>query len=159
MKTKSFFSAARLPTAAIAAALIGASILWNGCESTEPTPADPKDNVLINIQSPRGGDVFKVGDTLTVKWTIKTETTDPIQAVDILISPDSVNWAYLRNSSFYPADPGFGTYKWKIKDTVSDVGVKYALAGSKKCHIRIEDYAYPRDVLKNRTTAAFTINP
>ncbi len=156
MKAKSIFSAAHLPTTALAAALFSAAALWNGCNQTESTPDD---GVLINIQSPKGGDVFKVGDTLTVKWTIKS-VENGIQAVDLLISPDGENWIYMKSGgSFYPADPGFGTYKWKIKDTVSSIGVKYALVNCKKCQIRIEDYSHPTDPLKNRTTPVFTINP
>ena len=121
--------------------LLAAGAVLVGCPAEEN--AGPDSNALITLTSPKGGETFKIGDTLWITWTTR-DATDPVEAVDPLISPDSgKTWINMRSSGSIPMNsPSWGRWGWQVKDTVTHVSsqTKYPLAGNAKVFVKVQQY-------------------
>jgi len=128
-----------LPSAAV---LVLASLLCLRCSEPEASdPACPSDSTQILLTSPKGGESFRIGDSLRVKWKLCNEGVTQINAVDLLISPDSgTTWCFMRVHSLPTGDPSFGNYAWLIPDSVGLQGQWYSLKNNTKCRVRVEQY-------------------
>ncbi len=152
MKKHNFHSVRRWgAVAAIAAA--GAGLLnLAGCDSsTGPAPYTGTKQLLLT--SPTGGEIFYIGDTLTVTWdtTGKSDLNGTLGEVDVELSPDNGKyWVYLNQSSL---PPGSSPFKWKIADTVSFSGLNLPMDGD-TCLLRVQEYVHPEDSNKVSTTPA-----
>jgi hypothetical protein len=150
-------SSASLPLA-LAAALFAFSACDKSDSGTDPVPTTK----LINVSSPATGSAWKVGDSLAVKWTVKTNPNDPskaVDAVDISISPDAgANWKILNPGSIPLESAKWGNYKWLIPDSLSFSSLgKVGLKG-KTCRMKVEQYS-TQDPDLSFTTGDFTISP
>lgn len=134
-----FRASAGLKTLAFAGLLV-AGLSFSGCQEEDTT--GPGSDAKITLTKPTGGETYKVGDSLRVTWTIKDDPSDPIDAVDVLLSPDDgKTWGYLRTGSITPLSPSWQNFAWKIKDTLVVNTVKVPLAGNSKCRVRVMQYS------------------
>jgi len=102
------------------------------------------DTMFIRLTYPLGGESFKVGDTLPITWITKSNSPDPVDAVDVMISPDSgKTWAYLRSSSIPPDSPDWGRFPWIVADSISMLGKKTNIVGNPGVCVRVEQYSSP----------------
>lgn len=119
-----------------------AGLLCVQCSQPEEENACPADGTQILLTSPKGGESFKVGDTLRVKWKLCNTGPAEITAVDPMISPDSgTTWCFMKQNSIPAGVPGFGDYAWKIPDSVQLQGEWFQLKGNSKCRIKVEQYS------------------
>jgi hypothetical protein len=142
-----------LPSLALAAAVCALS----GCDKSTDDNASAG---LISISSPAAGAAYKVGDTLTVKWTVKTDPVKVVDAADVLFSPDGgQNWATLNSGSIPPESPKWANFKWAIADSVyiTTLNKKIPVKGSKTCIVKVEEYSTSDPALM-ATTGAFTVD-
>lgn len=148
--------------AAILAGALLSGFTFSGCSEDE-SPAGPAGdpNAKIIISSP-GGDTYKVGDSLRVRWTVKEDAADPINSVNISLSPDSgLHWSSLLTNAIAPSHANWGDFAWKIADDslyIQTLDAKLPLAGSSKCMVRVEQYG-TGDPLKKIVSRTFTITP
>lgn len=103
----------------------------------------------VAVTHPKGGEIFKVGDTLRVRWT----TDGFITSAGIQFSPDSgKRWIPVtRRSSVNEGQPDWGDYPWVIPDSLD--GISLATSGGL---ISVYDY-FGTD--RDRTDRPFTILP
>ncbi len=129
------------------------------CNSTTEAVAPGNPNAEIIIQSPVGGETFKVGDTLHIKWKTVGKGEAEISSVKVLLSPDSgKTWLSLKSSgSVGTQDPEWGNFPWLITAEKSSLGKTYPLTTGNNL-IRIGGYNQDADPNKNVTIARpFTI--
>jgi hypothetical protein len=156
LKKNRTFSFAGLALAGTLAALaLGAC----NKSSTEPLPDADK---WIALSQPLGGETYKVGQSLNVKWTLKENPNGPIDAVDVLISPDSgKTWVFLNaNGSIHPTSAAWENFSWKVTDSlyVPTLDDSIALVNT-HCLVRVEEYS-TADALKRSTThSTISITP
>ena len=154
-----------------ALALAGAltSLALSACDKSESPSAPVNPNALITLIKPMGGETFKVGDSLRVRWSTKTDVEDPTTSVDVRFSPDSgATWFFvpwgpnqltgsLGKDSYY-----WKNFAWKITDSLysQDVLKKVKISGSNKCLIQVRDYLKNSDLNRTDVTHSFiTITP
>lgn len=113
-----------------------AAFAFTGCGDEAAGPASTG---LITLTSPQGGETFKVGETLHIKWTVKDDPEAPT-AVDPMISLDTgKTWNFLRSNGSIPtASPMWGDFPWVV-DSVKVSGVKVGVAG-KHALLRVLQY-------------------
>ncbi len=100
---------------------------------------DPKAQIII--QYPKGGETFKVGDVVDIKWTTQGEGVTDVNAVNIEVSPDSGRtWATLLGRSVSLEDDYWGKYPWTVPESVTKLGVSYPMAGNAGLRIKISQY-------------------
>jgi hypothetical protein len=148
-------------------ALAGVLLAFAACDKSEST--GPGADKLITIASPAAGSTWKVGDSLSVQWSVKDHPSDPslnVEAVDIYLSADGgANWGRLNTGSIPKPvagvpSPKWGNYKWKIADSLrlEDLVTYTQLKGKTNCRVRIEQYT-PKDSIQVTSTGNFTISP
>lgn len=143
-------------------ALAAALFAFSACDKSDSGTDPVSSTKLITVSSPAAGSAWNVGDSLAVKWTVKTNPNDPskaVDAVDISISPDAgQHWKILNSGSIPPASAKWGNYKWLVPDSlaVGSLG-KVGLKG-KTCRMKVEQYS-TQDPDLSFTTGDFTINP
>ena len=146
------------PRFAPAAAAVLAGLLCLRCSEPETDgTACPDDSTQILLISPKGGESFRIGDTLRVKWKLCNAGLTEINAVDPFLSPDDgKTWCFMKVNSIPVGDPSFGNYAWKIPDSVALQGQGFSLKNNSKCRIRVEQYSTSDD--KQRSIGStFTI--
>jgi hypothetical protein len=149
-------SASLSAAAAILAAF--AAFSFSACDKEE-SPSGPSSNAMITISSPAKGEVYNVGDSLRIKWTVKDDPADPIDGVTISLSPDGgITWGGLEGGSVAPTHATWGNYAWKVKDSLYIQGQakNVLLKGSTQCKIRVQQYT-TNDPLRIINTEAFSI--
>jgi hypothetical protein len=136
--------------------LSGFSLIACGGDTTAP-PADA--NAKITLTGPKGGQSFKVGDSLVVTWTYKADDPDAVNAVDPQISLDGgMNWAFLRREgSIPPASVLWGRFAWKITPTVALVSGASVSSVSNNVLVRVEQYSTHDETKISTTKSAITI--
>jgi hypothetical protein len=137
-----------------------AGLLLTRCSEPDKgadSAACPQDGTQILLTAPRGGETFHVGDSLRVKWKLCNAGLNEINAVDLLLSPDSGDtWCYMRVSSLPVGAANFGDYAWKIPDSIELQGEWFQLRNNARCRIRVEQYSTADDRQRS-TSGAFTI--
>ncbi|HKP97175.1 MAG TPA: hypothetical protein VJ385_15605 [Fibrobacteria bacterium] len=125
----------------VALSLAAAGTFLAACDSKSTEPqTDPNDEIVI--QSPRGGEAFRVGDTLRVKWTLQGKGLTEVNAVNISLSPDSgKTWVGLLKKSIGLDDSLWGNYPWAIPVAVTHLGTTYDLPASKGLFLQIMQYS------------------
>ncbi|MBW8888920.1 MAG: hypothetical protein JF616_14290 [Fibrobacteres bacterium] len=140
-----------------AAAFILAGFLCSKCTQPEEENVCPSDSTEILLTYPKGGESFKIGDTLRVKWKLCNYGPSEITAVDPLFSPDSgKTWCFLQQNSIPVGSASFGNYAWKIPDSIGLQGVFFQLKNNPKCRFRVEQYT-PVSEKQRSTSGIFTI--
>jgi hypothetical protein len=145
------------PLSIAAFILFSASHLIGCSESTSEPTTDP--NALITLTDPKGGETFKVGQTIYVKWTTKVDAPDPVDNVDVMFSADGVNFGYALANSIEMASPKWGNAAWTIPESLTvTVGVNQVKVStvSATAKIRVRHYS-TSDAMKISTSAALTI--
>lgn len=100
-------------------------LIGSNCKNaTQPTPTPTKPLELIQ---PKGGEHFKVGDTVQISW--KANDSTYISSVEVLLLPGFPDYPLGGGGSF-PLDT---TIKWIIDSTQV----------STSCYIKICDYIDP----------------
>lgn len=119
--------------------------LLTACGEDAAGPSGDPDAQVVLLE-PRGGETFRVGDTLKVRWKLQGDGLTEISSVALWLSPDSGGtWILMKNASIAPADPDWGEYRWKIPANLPNRGTTLALAGSSKVLIRVQDYQNSSD--------------
>ncbi|MDB5051049.1 MAG: hypothetical protein JWO30_4120 [Fibrobacteres bacterium] len=147
--------------AALALAAALASFAFAACNksTTEPLPDADK---WIALTKPLGGETYKVGESLNVKWTIKENPNGNVDAVDVLISPDSgKTWVFLNaNGSIHPNTPSWENFSWKITDSLYVPTLDDSIALSNThCLVRVEQYSTADALQKSTTHTSISITP
>jgi hypothetical protein len=138
-------------------AFILAGLLCAQCSQPEDENACPSDSTQILLTSPKGGQTFKVGDTLRVKWKLCNTGPTQIDAVDPMLSPDGgTTWCFLKVNSIPVGDASFGNYAWKIPDSIGLQGEFFQLKNNSKCRIKVEQYS-TSDAKQRSIGGIFTI--
>jgi Bacterial Ig domain len=107
-----------------ALALAGAFAFAMNCNNS--TPNNPTPKPTLQLLAPIGGESYKVGSTVNVRWTINDKTK--VSSVKLELSTDDgVLYAVLANKSFSYPDT---SYSWTVDSTQV----------SSKCLIMISDY-------------------
>jgi hypothetical protein len=146
----------RFAAAFSASILVG--LLCLRCTQAEDENACPADGTQILLTSPKGGESFKIGDTLRVKWKLCNEGSTQIDAVDPMLSPDGgTTWCYMKLNSIPAGSASFGNYAWKIPDSIGLQGEWFQLKNNPKCRIKVEQYS-ATDEKQRSIGGAFTIN-
>jgi hypothetical protein len=113
--------------------------LLTACEKAATEPDDTDPNAQIVIQSPKGGEKFKVGQTVKIAWSVKGKGLTEVDAVNIEVSPDSgKTWMTLLTRSIGVNDPAWGNYSWTVPVSLEKLGVTYPLAAN--CKVKIMQY-------------------
>jgi hypothetical protein len=109
-----------------------------GCSSEESAPVTVVETTAqIAVLAPAGGETYKPGDSLTVRWKLQGIGLEEVNSVNIEISPDSgKTWVTLLTGSIPKEDPHFGTFKWKILPMYK--GGDYT--ANRKVRIRVMQY-------------------
>lgn len=109
---------------------------------------------FIQLESPNGGEVFRVGDTITVRWSTRTPE---LQLVDISFSAnDGESWTILnQDESIEIGSPEWSNYSWVIPATIGgqDIG------GSSTCLVRVGEYEAITAEYIDVSDSYFTILP
>jgi hypothetical protein len=122
------------------AALVLVSLLCLRCSEPD-NDACPDDGKQIQLISPKGGESFRVGDSLRVKWRLCNAGVSAIDAVDPMLSPDSgKTWCFMKVNSIPRGDKTFGNYAWKIPDSIQFQGQWFPLTNNSKCRVKVEQY-------------------
>ena len=157
MRPIRFLSRPRLRIAPAAALVLAGLLLARCSEPESDSGACPDDGTQILLTAPKGGETFKVGDSLRVKWKLCNAGASEINAVDLLLSPDSGStWCYMRVNSMPVGDALFGDFAWKIPDSIGLQGEWFKLKDNARCRIRVEQYS-TADEKQRSTSGAFTI--
>jgi hypothetical protein len=151
------------PLAAFAVAVALAALAFAACTKSDSATAPPPDaEKWIALSQPLGGEKYKVGESLKVKWTVKENPSGTIDAVDVLLSPDSgKTWVYLNsNGSIHPTSASWNNFSWKITDSlyVPTLDDSVALINT-HCLIRVEDYATTEAMKQSTTHSTISITP
>ncbi len=130
----------------------------SACGGSDPT--GPVDTSQILVSAPKGGETFKVGQTLYVKWKLQGKGITDIASVDVSLSPDNgKRWQLLVTNSIVPSDPTWGNFPYVIPDSIKIVGGgMVSLKNNSECRIRVKQYN-SSDPLTMTITNAFTITP
>lgn len=145
----------RLTGALAFSGLLAVSVQMAGCAADESTGA--AGDALIVLKTPKGGETFKVGDTLWVTWTVKDDPSDPINAVDPMLShDDGKTWTALR-TSIPPDAPSWLRWGWAVKDSLTIGGVKTSLVGNTQLRLKVQQYSTQDPKKISAPSAAFTI--
>ena len=161
-KKKRYYACASLAALALAGSLGIAA-----CDSNSSSATAPDADKWIALTTPLGGETYKVGDSLRIKWTVKDNPAGNIEAVDVELSPDSgKTWGFLpwgpskTTGSVKPTSPYWENFAWKITDTLyiasKDASIK--LAG-RQCLVRVKDYLSEAELNQSTTHTPITINP
>ncbi|HKP96044.1 MAG TPA: hypothetical protein VJ385_09835 [Fibrobacteria bacterium] len=156
-------SRSALPVALLFAGALAALALA-ACDKAETTSPAADPNAKITLTKPVGGETFRFGDSLRIRWTVKDDPAGPIQAVDVLLSPDSgKTWVHLPygpaglKGSIKPDSPYWNNFSWKVTDSLyvpeKDASVKL---GNTHCLVRVKDYT--SEAASNRSTTASYIS-
>ncbi len=140
---------------------ISAAALLSGCDAASATAPDPTTGILT-ISSPKAGSTLHIGDSLVVKWSVKDDPNNVIDAVGVSLSADDgKTWGALHSNSIAPADPRWGRFAWKIQDSllIQTLNKSVPLAGVKTCRVKVGQYTPANPALMVLSTEAFTIAP
>jgi len=145
----------------IGAIAICAASLMPGCNDAAATAPDATSG-LITISSPKAGSTWHIGDSLIVKWSVKDDPNNVVDAVGISLSADDgMSWGALHSNSIAPNNPKWGRFAWKITDSlfINTQNKSVALAGLKTCRVKVAQYTPSNPALMVLSTKAFTIEP
>ena len=102
----------------------------------------PASTGRISLTQPKGGESFKVGDTLRVAWTVTSDPEAP-DAVDVKISADGgKTWGWITRGSIAKGTPGttWPNFKWAVKESTIVAGANVGLVG-KDVLVRVLQYS------------------
>lgn len=103
----------------------------NYIEAAQSVAIDP-----ISVLQPQAGDVYEVGDTLTVAWNADC---DRVPGVKIELSVDEGETFVVIEASG-SLDCGEQVWKWMIPDSISDGGAGKRSPVSSGCLVRVSSY-------------------
>jgi hypothetical protein len=116
----------------------------------------------IELVTPTGGEMFKVGNTLKVQWVLHNDA-NPGGGLLIQISPDEGrNWIRIVDETIKNGDAAFyhdsvGTYVWTIQDSLNYFANIFLHLATNQCLIMI---GAPYDeVFVPGQSNTFTISP
>ncbi|MBN1983151.1 MAG: hypothetical protein JW795_16575 [Chitinivibrionales bacterium] len=126
------------------------SLFFFGCKSPEEPNGQKPDNGFLQLKAPLGGETFKVGDKVTVKFIV---TPAEVLQTDISVSIDNGATFKEVTSASIPSKGAIEqSYEWTIGQEKETVDYK---ATNTTCILKIRDY---RDATHNDKSKAFTIN-
>lgn len=138
-------------------AFTAGGIFLAGCGTESDEPSFPEKYIVLT--NPKGGETYKVGQKIEVKWKLQGTGRDAINNVDIDLSNDSgKTWAPISGGSIPDTDPRFGNFPWTIPDTLSRSGLRVDLKG-KDCLMRVQQYSTAIDSQLFVSKKTFRINP
>lgn len=116
-----------------------AAFAFTGCGDEATAPASTG---FITLTSPKGGETYKVGDTLRVTWSV-TDDLDAPDAVDVKISADGgTSWGWINRKSISKEDvpTTWPSFKWAVTESTLIAGVQVGLIG-KDVLVRVLQYS------------------
>jgi hypothetical protein len=92
----------------------------------------------IDVTEPAAGAVYRVGDSLTIRWTASAS----VSGITIGISPNQgVDWvSVLQGQSIARNDPRWGAYRWKIPASARSTDSVALGLVSDSVLVRVVDY-------------------
>jgi len=114
-----------------------------GVSCKDPAPTPPPEKKILQLLEPSGTSNVKVGDKVTIKWTISN--VDVITRILVELEKDS--------GASDPTVLGGGTFAWP------DTSITWTVAAGdtgKNCYISIKDY---NDYSINDQSKTFNIVP
>jgi hypothetical protein len=144
--------------------VIGISILsllaQYGCEApTSPNLSGnpPEDTSTIRILSPNGGELYKMGDTISLRWRANT---DSVTSAVLEISFDGGKiWITMNGTrTIHPYEDDWGNLRYGIPDSLYDWanGITVPVIPGSECLVRVRDYN--RDYLADESDNFFTLS-
>ncbi|MEO7426497.1 MAG: hypothetical protein ABI036_15015 [Fibrobacteria bacterium] len=122
------------------ALLIGVLTLAACDSGTGSGPVTDPDAELL-LLAPIGGEKLFIGDTLRVKWALQGKGVDEVNAVNVLLSPDSgVTWINLT-PSLTPVDPNWAKFPWLVQESITHLGISHSLKSNAKILFKIMQYS------------------
>lgn len=134
--------------------LLSAMVLCLRCgdSGTEHIGPQPFPCANLCVVEPNGGETYRVGDTLVLRWDGDSTVLQSIIACGSF-SPDSgLNWVQVATGCIMFGDPRWPTIKWVIPDSV--LGVPTV---SDKCLARVNDFLW-WDSLNDVSDACFRVS-
>jgi hypothetical protein len=130
-----------LPSLIVGLGIIMGCHFLAACDSPTSAPeTDP--NAQIVLLSPVGGERYKVGETVHVKWKTQGKGDEEISSANILVSPDSgKTWIGLLRGSIGVDDPLWGDYAWTVKREMVHLGVTWDLSGNTRVMLKVMQYS------------------
>jgi len=114
----------------------------------------------IALLYPLGGESFKVGQTVQIKWAVKGNL---VNNVDVELSPnDGMIWTTMNQTgSIDPTDSNWGNYSWIVTDSLEQEAGQgnVELVNNSKCRIRVRQYSTGDPNKIAITEKTFTVLP
>ncbi len=107
---------------------------------------------ILRVTAPNGGEVFKVGDTMTIEWECGDTTKISTVALELSID-NGKTWHMMDSSALSPQDPLWGSYPWIVPDSLGVNNIIYPI--SENCKIKLRDYQFP--AYRDASDSLFTI--
>ncbi len=104
--------------------------------------SDPRrDESVLRLLSPNGGEVLTVGDTVTVRWAADTNRVSDV-VLDVT-ADNGLSWYRVTGERVITTeDDEWGQWRWAVPDTFHQSGrTSFSPTGATECIIRISDYA------------------
>jgi hypothetical protein len=124
--------------------------------------ADPDDDVNYKLISPNGGEVWTVGQDVTIHFCSEYTDTEEVRNCEIALSPDNgLTWISLRNRKGW-ASIAPHKYKWEVEESVlanGPNGLQKMDLADKPLRIRIRTYYGDQNVDWDMNDEPFTIEP
>ena len=105
--------------------------------------AQSKDNTTkddtLKLIEPLGHNVYKIGDTLTVRWRADT---NEVKAVTISVSPNGGKYWHgiLEQKGIFCNDPSWGKYTWEIPESIQINDKDYSMV-TDSFKVKVEEYS------------------
>lgn len=131
-------------------------------DSTKPGSKDsvkvkPSDTASLSLLSPKGDEIYALGDSLHVTATAEGNEQGTINAVDVFLSPDGgQTWGALSDRPLSVDALSSMDFSWKIPASFAANGKTFSLAENRRCMIRIAQQNTD-DPLKTSVSGLFMI--
>jgi hypothetical protein len=117
----------------------GLEIIQTGAGKKQP---------VLELLHPSGGEVFAMGETLTIRWR---GNPDSVTVVDVFLQKNNgIDEYVLDSNSIGLASDGTGSFTWTIGDVTNLDGTMSA--AGENCFIRVADYNKPYEVFSGPFT-------
>lgn len=104
--------------------------------------SDPRrDESVLRLLSPNGGEVLTAGDTVTVRWAGDTNRVSEV-VLDVTVD-NGLTWYRVTGEGVVTtADDEWGQWRWAVPDTFHQSGLDpFSPTGATECIMRVSDYA------------------
>jgi hypothetical protein len=122
--------------------LATAPLSLSACNGTNAVGVVDTSQILVT--EPRGGESYKVGDSIHIQWKLQGEGLQNVASVSLSLSPNNgKDWALILNKSIGLNDANWGNFAWAIKDSINISGLGMVnLVNNRECLIQVKEYTH-----------------